>query len=268
MGQVLVAAITYQRHGWSVVPIAPRAKRPLVAWTDFQRRIASEVEITAWFARWPDANLGIVTGSVSGLVVIDIDPSHGGTQSLLRIEAPHGALPATVEVLTGGGGRHLYFRHPGHLVANRVGAAPGIDLRADGGLVVAPPSIHPSGRPYRFALGRSPDSMPLAALPAWLMAAVDAPTHGHPVGYWRTLLKAGVKEGGRNSAIASLTGHLLWHGVDPMVATELLLCWNAVRADPPMSSDEVARTVDSVRRLRDRHQDPRPENPEAARDKS
>jgi len=259
----LDAALAYRRSGWSFVPIAPREKRPLVPWTDFQHRTASEAEIRAWFARWPDANVGIVTGAVSGLVVIDIDPQHGGAESIRQIEQEHGALPETVEVETGGGGRHLYFRHPGRPVGNRVGLAPGIDLRADGGLVVAPPSRHPSGRLYRFVRGRDPGATPLAPLPEWFLAKVGAAEHGHPVAYWRSLLRAGVREGNRNNAIASLTGHLLWHGVDPQVVTELLLCWNAVRAEPPLPTDEVVRTVESIRRVHAHH-----ERPEAARDRS
>lgn len=264
---VLDAALAYSRLGWSVVPIAPHEKRPLVPWTDFQHRTASEAEIRAWFTRWPDANVGIVTGAVSGLVVIDIDPHHGGVESIRRVERDHGALPRTVEVETGGGGRHLYFRHPGRPVANRVGLAPGIDLRADGGLVVAPPSRHPSGRPYRFVQGQDPGATPAAPLPEWFLewflATAGAAGHGHAVAYWRNLVKTGMREGNRNNTIASLTGHLLWHGVDPQVVTELLLCWNAVRAEPPLPTDEVVRTVESIRRVQAHH-----ERPEVARDRS
>jgi hypothetical protein len=67
--------------------------------------------------------------------------------------------------------------------------------------------------------------------------------------YWRKLVADGVTEGERNNTIASLTGHLLWHGVDPDVVLELLLCWNRVRCRPPLPDDEVIRTVDSIARL-------------------
>ena len=160
-------ALDYLSRGWSVVPVVPREKRPLVAWQIYQQTRPSSAEVQAWFARWPDANVGIVTGVVSGLVVVDVDLKHGGEQSLVRIEREHGPLPATVEARTGGGGRHLYFTHPGGHVHNKVGLVPGIDLRGDGGIVVAPPSIHPSGARYVWKPGHAPHERAPAPLPIW-----------------------------------------------------------------------------------------------------
>jgi hypothetical protein len=242
------AALAYAARGWSVIPIEPRGKRPVVPWLEFQQRVATAEEIDDWFRRWPDANVGIVTGRVSGLVVVDIDPPHGGRQSIERVQEEHGTLPRTVEAQTGGGGRHLYFAHPGVRLANRVGILPGIDLRGDGGCVVAPPSLHPSGRRYAWLEGAAPDDVALALLPRW--AAPATPAHGgHPVTHWRELLRDGVGEGGRNNTLASLTGHLLWHGVDADVALELLLAWNRLRCRPPLPDDEVAQVVASIARL-------------------
>ena len=82
--------------------------------------------------------MGIVTDAVSGLVVLDVDPRHGCEESLKNLEREHGPLPRTLEAMTGGGGRHIYFAHPGGSVRNRVGITPGIDLRGDGGCIVAP----------------------------------------------------------------------------------------------------------------------------------
>jgi hypothetical protein len=112
-GEIRLAAMTYAERGWSVIPIEPRGKRPLVPWLEFQQRLASAAEIDAWFDRWPAANIAIVTGRVSGLVVLDLDPRHGGQASIERLRDEHGPLPRTVEAETGGGGRHLYFAHPG-----------------------------------------------------------------------------------------------------------------------------------------------------------
>ena len=249
------AARCYLARGWSVVPIVSCGKRPLVRWEEFQHRRPSEEELLAWFLHWPGANLGIVTGAVSGLVVLDIDPRHDGDESLAELERRHGPLPQTVEAITGGGGRHVYFRHPGEVTPNRAGLARGVDLRGDGGLVVAPPSVHPSGRPYAWEVSHHPDDTPLAPMPPWLRDEIrgEEGRPGHPHGHWRQLVRAGVPEGERNNTIASLTGHLLWHGVDPEVVLELLLCWNRVRCRPPLSDDEVARTVDSIRRTHARH---------------
>ncbi len=245
------AAIAYARRGWSVVPTARRSKRPLVPWTAYQRRAAEVSEIQAWFRRWPGANVAIVTGAVSGLVVLDIDPQHQGEESLAAWQDRHGPLPETLESVTGGGGRHLYFRHPGSILHNRVGLAPGIDFRADGGVVVAPPSIHPSGRPYAWKPAHGPTETSPAAMPDWLLVELQPGAHprGHPVGYWREIVRAGVPEGRRNNTVASLAGHLLWHGVDSEVVADLLQCWNRLRCRPPLSDAEVARTVESITRL-------------------
>lgn len=243
------AATGYAARGWSVIPVQHRGKRPLAAWLEFQERLAEPGEIDAWYRRWPDANVGIVTGRVSGLVVVDVDVHHGGAESLGRLETDLGSLPRTVEALTGGGGRHFYFAHPGGVVPNRVGLALGIDVRGDGGCVVAPPSVHASGRRYAWVSGRGPDEAPLAAMPAWVRGS--EPRAGHAVKHWRRLVREGVDQGQRNTTLASLTGHLLWHGVDPLVALELLLAWNRLRCRPPLPDREVGRVVGSIAQLRD-----------------
>lgn len=166
------AALGYAARGWSVIAAQPRGKRPIVRWKPFQSAAADEDRIRSWWRRTPDANVSIVTGEVSGLVVIDVDPRHGGDRSLAALEKRHGKLPATVESRTGGGGRHLYFAHPGAPLHNRAGFEPGLDVRGDGGCIVAPPSIHPSGRPYAWAKGRGPDDLDLASLPDWLVDLV------------------------------------------------------------------------------------------------
>ncbi|MCI0506122.1 MAG: bifunctional DNA primase/polymerase [Gammaproteobacteria bacterium] len=182
-----LAALQYAQYRWSVIPMRAYDKRPLIKWQDFQQRRATELEINEWCHHWPDANVGIVTGAISGIVVLDIDPKHGGDQSLALWEKGHGPLPRAAEVKTGGGGRHLYFRHPGGLVHNKVGVAPGIDLRGDGGCVVAPPSIHSSGNHYLWVSGHEAKKIALADLPAWLLEFVrdKVKPAGHPVQHWR-----------------------------------------------------------------------------------
>ena len=73
MAENLTAALDYCKRGFSVIPIIPKDKKPLIRWEEYQTRRATEDEIKEWWAKWPDANGGIVTGTVSGLVVIDID---------------------------------------------------------------------------------------------------------------------------------------------------------------------------------------------------
>ena len=254
---VRAAALRYHARGWSVIPIEPHGKRPLVPWQEYQSKAARKDEVEAWFDARRAANVGIVTGAVSGIVVLDVDPAHGGEASLAELELEHGPLPATLEARSGGGGRHLYFAHPGGVVHNRAGIAPGIDLRGDGGCIVAPPSMHPSGRRYAWRPGRSPDESTPAPLPAWLLALVQPGGRGgHPLAHWRALARAGVREGERNNTIASFAGHLLWHGVDAQVVLELLLAWNRGRCRPPIADEEVARVVASIAELHERRAEP------------
>lgn len=250
----LEQAKAYRARGWPLVPVEAGGKRPLVRWEAFQQRLPTKAELGHWFKRWPDANIAIVTGALSRLAVLDVDPRHGGDDSLMELEKMHGPLPETVESITGGGGRHIYFAHPGETIHNRVGLAPGIDFRGDGGLVIAPPSLHPSGRRYAWEVSHHPDDLDPAPLPAWLLALLEegGGHPGHPAAYWRGLIRSGVAEGQRNNTIASITGHLLWREVDLEVIKELLLCWNKVRCRPPLPDDEVAWTVDSIRRTHER----------------
>lgn len=168
----LQAALAGRRRGWSIIPVRPRAKAPLIRWKPFEAKRADEEQLRKWFTRWPDANLSVVTGRISGLVVLDVDPRHGGDRSLGRLEKQHGQLPETVSSRTGGGGRHYFFRHPGKAVRNRVGFEPGMDIRGDGGSIVLPPSVHPSGKRYRWSKSRGPDEHALADIPDWLLALV------------------------------------------------------------------------------------------------
>lgn len=259
--EMLEAALDYLARGWCVIPLRPRDKRPLRRWQRYQERPPARHEVIDWFRRWPAANLAIVTGLVSDLVVLDVDPAHGGDASLTRLQRRHGALPVTLTAETGGGGHHLYFHHPGHRLPNRAGLAPGLDLRADGGYVVAPPSVHPSGIGYRWRRGCAPGECEPAPLPAWLIAdpgTDEGGPRGHPPGHWSRLIAEGVEQGRRNQTVASLAGHLLQHRLDATVVTALLLCWNRARCRPPLADEEVSRTVDSIARreagrIRDDH---------------
>lgn len=168
-GAIREAALAALARGWSVVPVLERSKRPAIAWREFQSRCPRPAELEVWLHHMPRANIAAVTGAISGIVVVDVDPAHGGDESLVAIEREAGKLPATVEARTGGGGRHLYFAHPGGHVGNRAGILPGIDLRGDGGVIVLPPSIHPSGNAYEWLPGRSPDEHRLAPLPPYFL---------------------------------------------------------------------------------------------------
>jgi hypothetical protein len=142
--------------------------------------------IRRWWANWPNANVAIRTGAASGLVVIDIDPDHGGDDTLRHLIDERGALPACRTVRTGSDGRHFYFTHPGFDVPNDTGRrlGPGIDIRGDGGYVIAPPSLHVSGSRYAVAAHGGEIVPP----PAWLAELLKRP---EPERQW-TGTRAGV----------------------------------------------------------------------------
>jgi hypothetical protein len=125
--------------------------------------------------------------------------------------------------------------------------APGIDIRADGGYVLAPPSVHPSGKQYAWSVDCA---SAIAEAPAWLLAKiVDAVADDKGAtlpSEWRQLATDGVGEGKRNDSIARLTGHLLRRYVNPWVALELVRTWNAARCRPPLADDEIQQIVNSI----------------------
>lgn len=129
-------------------------------------------QITEWWNRWPRAGVAIRTGSPSGLVVIDIDPDHGGNDTLTALQAEHGPLPAGRTIRTGSGGTHLYYRHPGHPLPNTASKlGPGIDTRADGGYIIAPPSRHRTGGTYKVTA----HGQLLPDLPSWVLQSLQPP---------------------------------------------------------------------------------------------
>ena len=153
------------RMDWSVIPLRQRDKRPAIgSWGEYQHHGPSRELVNGWALR--GFNVGIVTGRVSGLLVLDLD-----SQDAI-MEAERLGLPDTVATSTAKG-RHCYFQHPGGKVKNRAGLFPGADIRADGGFVVGPGSIHPSGKPYEWIA--SPLDGPLAVPPRWLMDALAPP---------------------------------------------------------------------------------------------
>jgi hypothetical protein len=157
------------------------------------------LQIRSWWQHWPRSNVAIRTGEVSGLVVVDIDPTHGGEVTMQRVQRSHGAMPPGRTVRTGSGGTHFYFRHPGVPIRNDAGRAigPGVDVRGDGGYVIAPPSRHRAGGLYAVEArgGELPD------FPEWI---VDALTPQQPPVPSAASVRAGSPAWGR----AALHGEL------------------------------------------------------------
>lgn len=255
-----VAALAYAAAGLAVLPLHtpdaegacscrracgrdtgkhPRTAHGLSDATTDPDRIAS------WWELWPDANIGVRTGADSGLVVLDIDAGSGGEASIAALEAEHDALPDTWAVETGGGGLHLWYRHPGGRIPNSAGAlGPGLDIRGDGGYVVAPPSRHRSGTAYRWGEGWSPERVPCGEVPAWLIAKFVTPvraiTPSHPHD------GAPIPSGSRNPTLASLAGTMRRVGMTEAAILAALVAENAARCTPPLDAAEVAKIARSI----------------------
>lgn len=240
----LQAALGYAARGIAVFPLHPRGKTPLTA-HGLKDASTDPAAITAWWQQWSEANIGIVTGENS-FWVLDIDGTEG-EKSLRALEEEHGALSQTVEVITGGDGRHLYFQCPQQGVifnsAGRLGRC--LDVRGNGGYVVAPPSIHETGRRYEFSVDSHDRILPA---PAWLLNLIHETKKKKSSisgSEWLNIVK-GVTEGQRNDALARLAGKLLRYGLAPFLVLELCQAWNETRCKPPLEQAEVIYTVNSI----------------------
>jgi hypothetical protein len=202
-------------------------------------------QIAEWATKWPDANLGIACGAPSGgLFVLDIDGEEG-QDSLKKFESAHGPLPKTPLSLTGKG-QQFFFKTTAS-VKNRVRLAPGVDIRADCGYVIAPPSVHPNGRRYAWEVSARIDEIPIADAPAWLIELATDFGEGSPMKKdWSELASGDAPVGSRNTTLASLAGHLFRRYVDAKVAYMLLKAWNRSCTQRPLSDAEFDRTVNSI----------------------
>ena len=168
-------ALYYCSLGWSVVPVHPGEKIPAEKWARFQTTPADPAQIRAWFDYIPDCGIGLVQGRAAGTIVLDFDGDLGH-QTLAELEAK--GLPMTTRQITPGGGVHVLLRHPGGRVVTRIKVLPGMDVRGDGGFIVAAPSVHPSGRFYAWDVDNHPDDIPVADCPTWLVGIISAPVQG------------------------------------------------------------------------------------------
>lgn len=257
-------ALAYAARGWRVFPVyeirargtqcacgkkscASPGKHPRTP-NGCKDASADADAVRAWWRRWPDASIAIATGA--GLAVVDVDPAHGGNDTMEDLRRALGKLPDSVEVLTGGGGRHVYLAvdpsTPIRCSAGQLGV--GVDIRGDGGYVVAPPSLHVSGRRYAWEASSDPaDGIEIAPLPVtWLdkirrpaLRVVAAPTDQ----------PAPILEGGRNAGLFSLARSMRAKGLSDAAIAAALQAENEVRCVPPLDSREVetiARSACSV----------------------
>jgi putative DNA primase/helicase len=227
--------------------------------------------IKTWWTSFPECNLGLKTGKASGFFVVDLDEKPGGSGMMsMKALCPTGeSLPDTVRVLTGGGGEQHYFIYPPGVEiksgSNVFGDEyPYIDIRGDGGYVIAPPSMHRSGRRYEYDVDGDPnDGQKIQAAPAWLIhllaqtrskskfTRVDVRTHSVSEG--RTQFKARFNEGSRNTRLTQALGYI--HNILPLTQKGMYGIAQSINLDfcnPPLPRDEVELIANSVMTM-DRH---------------
>jgi hypothetical protein len=209
-----------------------------------------------WGLRVPEANLGV---HCAGLIVIDVDPRHGGDESLAALEREH-EIPPTWRSLTGGGGEHILFACPDGVEVTNVVAesmdnpplGPGIDIRTKGGYIVAPPSRHISGRSYCWSVDHHPSDVALAPAPNWLIERLTTARggrKGHDPAQWAADKERKISEY-RDKKIAEIAGKLLRAvSLDPAFASTLTHAWNICHCVPPLTEGEVNDIFNRICRL-------------------
>jgi hypothetical protein len=260
---ILDVALAYLRRDWSVIPIDANSKRPLVAWSRYQTKRATTLEVRQWWADHPTAGVGIVTGRISQLVVVDFDGPAATTEL--------GNWPETYEVQTPNGVHRYYLLGPEDRAVTGVSLfGKGVDVRGEGGYVIAPPTERRDGGVYSLMVDQEPLFRPTKLVKAPLAkvegaspfdrAVLDGPDLV-PNGAFEAddvndlwvarTLAGGAPKGARNDHCARLVGYFAGIGMHQDVTMVQLLQWGS-RCSPPMDPDEVANVVDSVYRTVER----------------
>jgi hypothetical protein len=289
---MLESALSYARRGWKIVPLhnpitvptpekggcscgkddcENQGKHPRWHQKDLANGLLNatndESIIKTWWGRWPKANIAIVTGAASGIVVLDIDAQEGWDY----LEQNEIYLPRTRQTITSPGKAHIYFAHPGFEVRNFAKKIPGMDFRGDGGYVVAPPSLHRTGSVYKWN-----EVEGVADCPNWLLGFFkEGVAPGSPLASagkltgevrisdtdllppevakdWANLIAEGVEDGSRNHSLASLTGHYIQKGLTDGEIFQFLLPF-IHRCQPPLADKDLLKTIASVRRTHERN---------------
>jgi hypothetical protein len=241
-------ALWYAEKSIPVFPCKPGRKEPLTS-NGHKDATTDPERIRAWWSRWPDANIAMPTGKRSGEVVMDVDPEHGGYDSLAELHEEGYELPLTATNKTGGGGVHHRFRCPeGVEIRNSAGKlGPGLDIRGEGGYVIAPPSV--TEGPYEVLHDR-----PLAEAPEWLIEALTAPS-GVPENDVATIPRAKVDaglegpeigEGERNTTLYKIACSLRARGHDRGEILEALERVNRERCSTPVAGEDLSKIAKSA----------------------
>ncbi|MGK3995668.1 bifunctional DNA primase/polymerase [Sorangium sp. So ce1024] len=289
---LLEVALSYAARGWPVLPVAwpvatgdaarcccePSASCARSACRRIGKHPAGRLVprgvlqastdpgvIVTWWRSAPQANIGIALGKHAGAFVVDVDPAAGGDRTLVELVRLHGPLGKTLHAFTGSGGDHWWFRWPGVHVPSVTGRlGPGVDVRGDGGYVVAPPSLHASGSRYAW----EDPTAEVQPAPRWLLERVapsarsrrskpggrpgqlagPADAHRRAAAYLETLPPAVQGQGGSRATFLAALHLVKGFGLSPQAALALLEQLYNPRCQPPWSAKELHHKVASAER--------------------
>lgn len=262
-----VFARRYVDHGWPVFPLLPRAKIPDGKLVPHGVHDASLelTQVDAWWEREPSSNVALACGHA--FIVVDVDPRNGGKETMRALVTAHQRFPVTPVSYTGGGGWHALFATPldasGEPIPLRSKIGEGVDIKGPGGYIVAPPSVHPSGALYEWAVNARPSRTSLAAMPAWLLALarrppepVSAPAGPPPQGaaaraqaYVDTMPAAVSGSGGHAATFAVARKLVQDFALSDDEAWGVLVGYNA-RCQPPWSERDLRHKLKSAKAAR------------------
>jgi hypothetical protein len=173
--EILELVADYVSQGLAIFPC--RGKTPLIP-GGFKNASTDAAQVAKWWAKWPDANIGMATGAASGFSVLDVDikPGVNGWDTLAELEAKHGALPSTRQVKTPRGGAHLWFIHTEGWHCTTAKLGPCLDTRGDGGYVIIPPSKGLNGGEYEWV----DPAVPFAEVSPWVLEGIAKRGPGRP----------------------------------------------------------------------------------------
>lgn len=236
------SALHYAEQGFAVFPLIPREKKPATT-NGFKDATTDLKQISFWWDMDPNYNIGIATGKPSsGLVVIDIDNGHGGngSDSLRDWEKQNHNLPDTCTALTGSGGVHLYYRDTEEY-RNKAGILDSVDVRGDGGYIVAPPSVHPNGSIYEWEVDHSPDDMKVTMADATVRKFLnprkkELKQESMPV-------DEVYPEGKRVDSLVRMIGAMKGWGISDAAIKSAVQIENIRRCDPPLIVEELEKEV-------------------------
>ncbi len=255
--KILECALGYAQLGWYVFPChsvkdskcscgknncGDAGKHPRTL-HGFKDATTNEVVIREWWTRWPDANIGVATGPISGILVLDLDAKHNRTSKNLGFP-----IPPTVSARTGGGGEHFFFKYPNYEVESTNGRIMGlgVDIKAKNGYAILSPASHLSGNSYEWMV--SPDGIEPTEVPEWLKKALGNHVDTRSKKLWQKGIN-GVLEGNRNDTATSMAGKIRSSLAPEIVETigwAGLMSWNQDNVSPPLPEDELRRVWNSV----------------------